>query len=110
MPRPHTTMRKVRDVLRLSWHEHLSLRQVARSLAMPHTTVAVFLRRANEAGLTWPLPAELDDDALERLLFGATKAVATSFAQPDFAMMKKELMHKAVTLQLLWLEYRELHP
>ena len=44
MPRPHTTMRKIRDVLQLSWGENLSLRQVARSLSMPHTTVALYVR------------------------------------------------------------------
>ena len=110
MPRPHTTMRKVRDVLRLSWGEQLSLRQVARSLAMPHTTVAVFLRRAKEAGLAWPLPEDLDDDALERRLFGTASAPSSSHAAPDFAAVKKELAIKGVTLQLLWLEYRELHP
>ena len=109
MPRPHTTMRKVRDVLRLSWGEQLSLRQVARSLAMPHTTVALFLRRATEAGLTWPLPEELDDDALEARLFAAT-APSASHAAPDFAAVRKELAIKGVTLQLLWLEYKELHP
>jgi transposase len=109
VPRPHTTMRKVRDVLRLSWGEQLSLRQVARSLAMPHTTVAVFLRRSKEAGLTWPLPDDLDDDALERRLFDAA-APSASHAAPDFAAVKKELAIKGVTLQLLWLEYRELHP
>jgi transposase len=110
VPRPHTTMRKVRDVLRLSWGEQLSLRQVARSLAMPHTTVAVFLRRAKEAGLAWPLPEDLDDDALERRLFGTASAPSSSHAAPDFAAVKKELAIKGVTLQLLWLEYRELHP
>jgi DNA-binding transcriptional regulator LsrR (DeoR family) len=78
-------MRKVRDALRLSWGEQLSLRQVARSLAMPHTTVAVFLRRAKEAGLTWPLPDDLDDDALERRLFGTASAPSSSHAAPDFA-------------------------
>ena len=103
-------MRKVRDVLRLSWGEQLSLRQVARSLAMPHTTVAVFLRRAKEAGLAWPLPEDLDDDALERRLFGTASAPSSSHAAPDFAAVKKELAIKGVTLQLLWLEYRELHP
>jgi transposase len=102
-------MRKVRDVLRLSWGEQLSLRQVARSLSMPHTTVAVFLRRAKEAGLTWPLPEDLDDDALEARLFDAA-APSPSHAAPDFAALKRELAVKGVTLQLLWLEYKELHP
>ena len=72
MPRPHTTMRKIRDVLRLRLGDQLSLRQVSLSLAIPHTTVADYVRRARVAGIdSWPLPEELsDDDALETRLFG----------------------------------------
>ena len=32
-------------------------------------TVAEYLRRAGVVGITWPIPAELDDAALERRLF-----------------------------------------
>jgi hypothetical protein len=46
-------MRKIRDALRLR-HEGLSLRDVARSLQMPFTTVGDHLRRAHAAGeLNW---------------------------------------------------------
>ena len=77
MPRPHTTMRKIRDVLRLRLGDQLSLRQVSLSLAIPHTTVADYVRRALAAGLvSWPLPAELaDDDALESRLFDSSASV-----------------------------------
>ncbi|MDQ6949261.1 MAG: hypothetical protein M3256_24155 [Actinomycetota bacterium] len=68
MPRPHISMRKIRDVLRLSLHEGLSLRQVAASVQVPHTTVADHVRRARAAGLSWPLPDGLDDGALEARL------------------------------------------
>jgi len=68
VPLPHQTMRKVREILRLRWSEKLSLRDVATALAMPHATVALYERRAREAGLSWPLP-DLDDDALEAMLF-----------------------------------------
>ena len=66
-------MRKIRDVLRLRLGDQLSLRQVSLSLAIPHTTVADYVRRAREAGITsWPLLEELaDDDALETRLFGS---------------------------------------
>lgn len=107
MPRPHTTMRKVREILRLRWEEHLSLRDVARSVAMPHATVALYEKRALDAGLSWPL--KLDDEALEHLLF-APSGPAPSREQPDFAHLQRELRHKGVTLQLLWDEYREAHP
>lgn len=55
MSRPHTTMRKIRDVLRLSMEEGLSLRQVGASLSVPPTTAGDYVRRAQHAGLSWPL-------------------------------------------------------
>ena len=69
MPRPHTTMRQIRNVLRLHFAEKLSVRDTALSLAMARSTVADYLIRARVAGLTWPLPEEMDDEQLERRLF-----------------------------------------
>lgn len=102
MSRPHTTMRQIRQVLRLKFEEGLSLRATARSLAMPFTTVAECLQRAHAAGLSWPLPDDLDDEALERRLYRVTR-VAVTRPQPDFSYVKRELAKKGVTLQLLWL-------
>ena len=59
---------KIRDMLRLRLGEGLSLRQVSASLQMPFTTVSDHLRRAEAAGITWPLP-EFSDEELEELLF-----------------------------------------
>ena len=108
MPRPHQTMRKVREILRLRWSETLSLRDVATALAMPHATVALYERRAREAGLTWPLP-DLNDDTVEAMLFSPTLERETR-EQPDFAYLQRELRHKGVTLRLLFDEYRESDP
>ena len=69
MPRPHIAMRKIREVIRLTLAEGMSLRQVSASLGVPPTTLAEHVRRIRDAGLTWPLPADLDDDALEAMLF-----------------------------------------
>jgi len=46
MPRPHISMRKIRDVLRLRFAEGLSLRQVSASLGIPFTTVSDHVRRS----------------------------------------------------------------
>jgi hypothetical protein len=102
-------MRKIRDVLRLRLGENLSLRQTVLSLAMPLTTVADYVNRAKAAGVTWPLE-DLDDDALEARLFRAPSATGSPYPQPDFEVVKREVSHKGVTLQLTWLEYRDLHP
>ena len=110
MPRPHTTMRQIRNVLRLHFAEKLSVRDTALSLAMARSTVADYLIRSRVAGLSWPLPEEMDDDQLERRLFPEMAKVRSTYPQPDFEVMKKELAKKGVTLQLLWFEYREMHP
>ena len=58
-------MRKATEILRLSWEQQLRVRQVAQSLSISHSTVIDTLRRAEAAGLRWPLPASLDDAAVE---------------------------------------------
>lgn len=40
MPRPRTAMRKIRDVLRLTFGEHLSRRQVSAATGMPFSPCA----------------------------------------------------------------------
>jgi transposase len=104
-------MRKVRDILRLAEGQGLSCRQVGRALGVPFTTVADHLRRAKAVGLSWPLPEELDDAALEEMLFAKEPAPPTEARPvPDWAYVHRELRRKGVTLMLLWLEYKEAHP
>lgn len=107
MPRPRIAMRKIRDVLRLSFGEGLSRRQISASLGIPLSTLADCLGRARLAGLSWPLPDEMDDAALERALFPPTAPSSVSRPMPDWSYIHTELRKKAVTLQLLWIEYRE---
>lgn len=103
-------MRKVRDVLRLSFGEGLSYRQVSSSLRVPHTTVADHVRRAKQAGLGWPLPEGLDDDALEALLFASSAPVEGPRPLPEWSKVHLELRRPHVTLMLLWLEHKEAFP
>jgi hypothetical protein len=62
-------MRKLRDVLRLKHEAGLNHRAIAQSCAVGLGTVTTYLQRATAAGLTWPLPNDLDDAALEARLF-----------------------------------------
>ena len=70
-------------------------------------TVTTYLQRATAAGLTWPLPDDLDDAALEARLF-ARPAVppARDRVVPDWGQLHQELKKPGVTLALLWQEYR----
>jgi transposase len=110
MARPRVDMRKIREVLRLTFAEGLSRRQVGASAGVPFTTVSDYVGRAVAAGLSWPLPDGLDDAGLEVLLYPPAVPSGAARPTPDFGRVHRELRRKNVTLQLLWLEYREAHP
>ena len=66
---------------------------------------------ARDAGVSWPLPDDLDDAALEAALFPPAPPSRVRRPEPDWGDVHRELQrHKGVTLQLLWLEYRGAHP
>ena len=111
MPAKRLSMRKIKDVLRLCWGQGLSKRKAARSCGVSRPAVDEYLRRAEAAGLCWPLPAGLDDGALERLLFPPPPALpAGERGVPDWSHIHQELKRKGVTLFLLWQEYRQRYP
>lgn len=111
MPAQRLSMRQVREVLRLKWACGLSDRKIAQSLRVSRPTVAEYVRRAQAAGLSWPLPEPLDDSALERQLFAtATKTPVARRPMPDWTMVHRELKRPGVTLVLLWQEYKATTP
>ena len=68
--------------------------------------------RARNAGLIWPLSEEIDDEALELLLFPEpiTQLQPHQRPVPDWVHVEKELRRRGVTRLLLWEEYRTAHP
>jgi len=110
MPMERTSMRNIREVLRLHHDHHLSQSQIAQSCAISRESVRKYLHRAKAAQLSWPLPAELDDEKLETRLFpsGSIKTSDTSY--PDWSRVHQQLKKKGVTLLLLWEEHRAVHP
>ena len=69
------------------------------------------MRRARRAGLSWPLPEDLSDEALESRLYPPPAALAKDQRpQPDWPTIHRELRRPGVTLQLLWEEHRAAHP
>ena len=69
MPVPRLSMRKIREVLRLKHDRGLGHRAVAHACAIGVGTVTLYLQRATDCGVGWPVPTELDDTALEARLF-----------------------------------------
>ena len=111
MPGERVTMRKVREVLRLKFEALLSNRQIAASCVLGKSTVADYLERFKNSGLTWPLDEDMDDSRLEEHLFStAATPPAGERPTPDFLYIHRELRRKGVTLMLLWQEYKQNHP
>ena len=112
MPAERTTMRHVREVLRLKFVGGVPTREIARRLGVAASTVRATLKRFAAAGLNWPLPEELTDAALEAKLFAdaGTKQGQRRQVEPDWASIHRELKRKHVTLSILWEEYIEQNP
>ena len=104
-------MRKIKDILRLRQEAGLSYRGISQALNIGYGTVVDYLERAESASVSWPLPEELNERELGRLLFPTqSRTGQRRFAEPDFETVHQELRSKLVTKQLLWQEYRQQHP
>ena len=91
MPTQRLSMRRIREVLRLR-HQGLTERVIARMLGVSNGVVHGYVRRARLAGLSWPPPEGIDDEALELLLFPAPAAASQSDRRPapDWLYVEKE--------------------
>ena len=47
----------------------MSTRKIAASIGVGQSTASEYVKRVQQAGLTWPFAAEMTDVALEALLF-----------------------------------------
>src|ERR1700688_2839412 len=102
MARMRMSMRKIREVLRLTHELGLSVRQVREATGVGKTAVSEYVSRARVIGITWPIPTEITDAELERQLFtpagfheGSTKPL------PDWTKVHEELKRRCVTLMIL---------
>jgi transposase len=109
--RRELTMRQLRHMLRLA-HEGVSAREIGRRLGVARSTIQDNLKRAVAAGLSWPLPEDVTDDALEKRLFAhaGVKTGARRRIEPDWAELSRELKRPGVNMMILWEEYRAAHP
>jgi len=112
MPKKRLSMRKIKDVLRLKFESGLSNRNIGRALKITHRTVGDYLQRFSDAGLSWPLPEEMDETLLKEKLYPEKPfpSEASTQQMPDMKYLHKELRRKGVTLYMLWEEYRTQDP
>lgn len=103
-------MRRITEVLRLV-AQGLSYREIAQSVGISASTVQSYVVRAQRGGVSWPLPEGVDAAELEAQLFKRPEeANRTGRPEPDWLEVHRERTRgKHVTLQLLWLEYKQVH-
>ena len=109
MAQQRLSVRKIAEILRLRFEQRLTPRAIAGAANCALSTVQECLRRAETAGVGWPLPPEWDEAALRTRLY--PKPVATGdYRLPDFGTVHTELARKGVTRWLLWQEYKSRYP
>ena len=92
-------MNRNREIIRLH-NQGISKSSIARSCECSRNTVASIISRAEDAGLSWPLPSDLSDGRLQTLLF-PNSSLPTSRKTPDYDYVHKEMAKSVVTLSLL---------
>jgi transposase len=103
-------MRKIAEALRLHFECGRSQREIAEVIGASPTTVGDYLRRATRAGIGYPLPAGLDEWALQAKLFPPAPPSRVARPEPDWPTIHRELQKKHVTLDLVWQEYKAEQP
>ena len=102
----------IKDILRYRHDHALSRSQIAAAAGVSTGTVSHVLARAEAAGLSWPLPPGLDDEALRARLY-AVADHGSDRVQPDWAAILEDLeaprkrRRTRLTRRQLWSEYRD---
>lgn len=108
-------MRRIKEVLRLKHHCRFSHREIAANCQMAVSTVSEYLKRAQDAGLSWSEAQNLSERELGSRLFAnpVPNHPRESFTLPDYEVVHQELTRYRnlnLTLTQLWIEYKEQNP
>lgn len=105
MPKQRMDLRMIKDIIRLRWQGQLSHEHIAQALKVSKGVVSKYLSLACAAGIDWDAAQTLDERQLTMRLLPRTNT-ASSYVEPDWATVHRELDRKGVTLVLLWQEYQ----
>ncbi len=103
------SMCKISEILRQRHELKRCYRDIGQSLTISISTINDYLIRARAAGISWPLPEGMDEQALHDKLFLPATRIGVDRPLPDWEMVHRERRKKGMTLQLLWREYRDSH-
>lgn len=108
-------MFKVREILRMAFHSHLSQNQIAAALRCSKGVVNQTLKRFKESGVTWPLPDSLVDTEIHLLLYPKEKPYShprylLPSSIPNLEEVEESLAEPGGSIQRLFEEYITLQP
>jgi transposase len=111
MPKRRLRMRQIKEILRLRYELKCSQQTIAHATGIARSTVRDYLSRANAADLSWPLAEDVGNEQLNDLLFPPlSQSAEQEKTEPNWTIIHAELKRKAVTLQILWEEYKRANP
>lgn len=93
-------------ILQLKFDKKLTNRCIGLTLHISASTVFEVLTRFKASSLSWPLPADISHDMLEKLIFPPKDTSASELVMPDMLYFDMEMRKPGVTRQLLWMEYK----
>jgi transposase len=97
------------DAVRMIFTTDFNDRAIGASLGLSKTTVGRYRGLIAAKGLAWEDVRELDPAQVHRLFNRPTHSGPLK-QMPDFEFILKERRKKGATLQVLWHEYRRMHP
>jgi len=107
MANRRTSMRKIREVIRLGIEGKLSNRQISRALGVSRPVVSQYLIDFRASGLGYNDIGKLSDDELMTVLSGTKEKKSEEYRvlSEKFEHFATELKKPGVTLHILWDEY-----
>lgn len=92
-------------ILQLKFDKKLTNRCIGLTLHISASTVFEVLVRFKASSLSWPLPADISHETLEKLIFPPKDTSASELVMPDMLYFDMEMRKPGVTRQLLWMGY-----
>jgi len=108
MAKRKTSMKKIREIIRLSEEAGLSNRKIAQALGISRPVIAQYIIDIKSANLKYADINEMPDDSLLEIISGNKKENKEKYRKlsSNFDYYTKELRRTGVTLLILWEEYK----
>ncbi len=107
-------MKDIKKALRMRYIAKISLRDTATAVKLPHSTIADYCKRFDKSGYDLDELLTYTDEKIFSILFDNSIKVPKNNSNekpiPDVEYIHKEINKKGVTFELLWMEYKDIHP